>query len=364
MTVENREKIIILAMLIGVVSIVGVNYRRELYHRLKYYTQDKKDINIYEQNRKKFTLKSGDEYKLINSAIKQDYNIFFSGSIVDFDTLIIGKGHKRYLSGFLVITQDSIFIKKITSDKNTISCGHDHNLGLQEDLEINIDRKIDSTFITIISERDTLKITSNFVGMDNPFVKSIGSVINVNEFDFTYGNYLSDVYIFGDSYVNCQTPRRWPYYIYRDGYKFLCDGLPGGRSIDSYDYLSSAFSIQKPKYVIWCLGMNDGNDDKLGANLNWKYYLQRVMNLCDKKNITLILTTVPTVPTIDNTNKNEFVRKSGYRYIDFDKAVSDSKGNWKNRMLSDDGVHPTEIGAKAMVKKFLEDFPEIKTKLN
>ena len=105
--------------------------------------------------------------------------------------------------------------------------------------------------------------------------------------------------------------------------------------------------------------MNDGSD-KFMANLTWKYYVKKLMDLCDKNNITLILATIPTVPTRDNTGKNDFVRNSGYRYIDFDKAVSDGMGNWKKGMLSDDGVHPTESGAEAMSEVFLKDFPEIK----
>ncbi len=62
---------------------------------------------------------------------------------------------------------------------------------------------------------------------------------------------------------------------------------------------------------------------------------------------------------IDNTGKNKFVRESGYRYIDFDEAVSDGIGNWKSGMLSNDGVHPSKAGAKIMADIFLIDFPEI-----
>lgn len=78
------------------------------------------------------------------------------------------------------------------------------------------------------------------------------------------------------------------------------------------------------------------------------------------KKITLILATVPSVPKIDNTGKNKIVRESGYRYIDFDEAVSDGHGNWKAGMLSKDGVHPSKSGAKAMAEQVLIDFPEIR----
>jgi hypothetical protein len=328
-----------------------------LYSALKFYTHQENDFKLFKKKLINFTLKSGEKYKLINSAIKQDYNIFFSGNIVNFDTLIIGKGNKRYLSSYILINRDSIFFNKITSGETTIS--YKHNLSLNNNLSISIDRKVDSTIVTFINEEDTLKITSDFVGMNNPFIRSYGSVIDVNKFEFTCNDYNDNVYIFGDSYVNCNNPNRWPYYLYNNDYKFLCDGLPGGNSIDSYDFISSAFSVHKPKYLIWCLGMNDGSD-RLGISPKWKYYVKKVMDLCSKNNVSLILATIPSVPIVDNTSKNKFIKESGYRYIDFDKAVSDGNGNWIKGMLSNDEVHPSEMGAKKMAEEFLKSFPEIK----
>ena len=313
-------------------------------------------VKILDKKLTDFTLSDGEEYKLINSAIKQDYNIFFSGNIVDFDTLIIGKGSKSYLSSSITITRDSVIFNKIADNKTKKA--YKHHLRLKNNLTISIDRKLNSAIVTIINEKDTFKIKSDFVGMKKPFIRSLGSVINVKEFSFTYNDYNSDIFIFGDSYVNCAPPSRWPYYLYKK-YKFFCDGFPGGTSVDSYDFLRSALSVHKPKYVIWCLGMNDGSDDQ-EINPTWKHYVKEVMALCSRKDITLIFATVPTVPTRNNRGKNRFVRESGYRYIDFDKAVSDGNGNWKKGMLYDDGVHPTEKGAKALAERFLKDFPEIK----
>lgn len=330
--------------------------KEELNDTIKVNSQEETDLKLLKKKRNNFTLKNREEYKLINSAIKQDYNIIFSGNIVEFDTLIIGKGTKKYLSSYITIDRDSIIFSKITSSKTVKS--YKHNLSLKNNISIYIDRKVHSALVTIINEKDTLKITSNFVGMNNPFIRSLGSVIDVQNFEFTCNDYNSDVFIFGDSYVNCDNPKRWPFYLYNKGYNFFCDGLPGGTSIDSYDYLKSALSVNKPKYVIWTLGMND-HSNGLEINYGWNYYVKKIMGLCSKNNISLILATIPSTPTIDNTRKNKFVRESGYKYIDFDKAVSDSNGNWKNEMLSNDGVHPTELGAKALSERLLMDFPSI-----
>ena len=347
----------VLVMLAGVITLTGSGDRGASGHPLNVYPQQKAELKLYEKKRSNFTLHSGDECKLINSAIKQDYQIFFSGRIVDFDTLVIGKGSGKYLSSYLLINQDSIIFYRMTHGKTSRS--FKHHFRLKNNLSISIDRKADSTLVILINEKDTLKITSDFVGMNHPFVRSSGSVIDVDQFEFHCDDYYSDVFVFGDSYVNCGSPQRWPYYLYRKGYQFLCDGLPGGRSGDSYDFLQSAFSVHKPEYVIWCLGMNDGIDQDM-PDPDWKGYVQRVMDVCARNNVTLILATIPTVPSRNHTWKNEFIRKSGYRYIDFDQAVSDGKGNWKTGMLAADGVHPSETGAKAMAEEFLKAFPEMK----
>ena len=59
--------------------------------------------------------------------------------------------------------------------------------------------------------------------------------------------------------------------------------------------------------------------------------------------------------------KNEIIRSSGYRYIDFAKAVNAEAvgSSWYAGMLSTDNVHPTQEGAKALASRFLLDVPEI-----
>ena len=358
MRIKNSQMIVlVLLMLLCITSIAGFENGGKSDYELRFYAQQTTELKLYGKNRNHFTLHSGEECKLINSAIKQDYQIYFSGNIVNFDTLVIGKGSGKYLSGYVLINQDSIIFCRITHGK--IFKSYKHHFSLKNHLSISIDRKADSAIVTMINEKDTLKITSDFVGMNHPFVRSSGSVIDVDQFEFNCADYYSDVYVFGDSYVNCGNPQRWPYYLYHKGFQFFCDGLPGGRSGDSYEFFHSALSVHKPRYVIWCLGMNDKSDQDI-PDPDWKSYVHKVMDDCARNNVTLILATIPTVPSRNHKWKNEFIRKSGYRYIDFDQAVSDGNGNWKTGMLAADGVHPTKTGAKAMAEEFLKDFTEIK----
>jgi lysophospholipase L1-like esterase len=67
------------------------------------------------------------------------------------------------------------------------------------------------------------------------------------------------------------------------------------------------------------------------------------------------------VPNIIHTFKNTYVRESGKRYVDFAKAVNaESAGaSWYTGMLSSDNTHPTALGAKALMRQFLLDVPEV-----
>ena len=357
MKLEFKNKPIrFLTILILAISTSGFIINETRQHHLN--ISPPTEVEIHPQKLSNFTLKEGETYQLVNSSIKQFYTISFKGTIEKFDTLSIGKGSGRYLTSNLTITPDSIISTRVTNV--TSRKAFKHELQLKNDLSIKIDRGLSSSTVTIINESDTLSFSSDFIGMNQPFIHSSGTQIAVDTFEFICEDYYSDVFVFGDSYVNSSSPARWPYYTHAAGYQFLCDGLPGGGSKDGFDFINAAFSIHQPKYAIWCLGMNDKSDEDSIANENWKNYVEKVKDLCAKNNVTLIFSTVPSVEKRNNRGKNDYIRASGYRYIDFDKAVSDGAGNWKEGMLAKDGVHPTEKGAEAMADRFLIDFPEIK----
>lgn len=357
MNLEFKNKPIqFLTLLIAAICTTGFIINETKQHHPFIYPAT--EVEIHPQKLSKFTLKEDESYQLVNSSIKQFYTINFKGTIEKFDTLSIGKGSGRYLTSNLTITPDSIISTRITNVTNRKAIKH--ALQLKNELSIKIERDLSSSTITIINEGDTLSFSSDFIGMNHPFIRSSGTQIKVDTFEFICEDYFSDVFVFGDSYVNSANPARWPYYTHAAGYQFLCDGLPGGRSKDSFDFINAAFSIHQPKYAIWCLGMNDKSDEGRIPNEDWKIYAKKVMDLCAKHNVTLIFSTVPSVEKRNNRGKNDFVRASGYRYIDFDKAVSDGEGKWEEGLLAKDGVHPTEKGAEAMADRFLMDFPEIK----
>jgi hypothetical protein len=171
----------------------------------------------------------------------------------------------------------------------------------------------------------------------------------------------ADTWIFGDSYTSIGDRTKFPQHIINKKYtNFLISGYGGASSVNQYESLSRLIGMCAPKRICWCLGMNDG-DTSTGVNENWNTVLGEVINLCNNKNVELILTTIPNVPNIRHDFKNQIVRESGYRYIDFAKAVNaETVGStWYEGMLSSDNVHPSESGAKVLANRILLDVPEL-----
>ena len=114
-----------------------------------------------------------------------------------------------------------------------------------------------------------------------------------------------------------------------------------------------------PEFAVWCLGMNNG-DKTEDPNEPWLEATKEFLEICKEKGITPILSTIPSTPVVNNEPKNKWVRASGYRYIDFNRAVgADKDVAWYPEMLYKDNVHPALHGAEALYSQVLVDFPEI-----
>ena len=172
-----------------------------------------------------------------------------------------------------------------------------------------------------------------------------------------------DTWVYGDSYLLNRDNTRWPYYlVYKEYTNFLLNGYGGRTSAIALQSLKTDLALNRvPKRIVWTLGMNDKDGDST-PNANWMNVINELISICDTYNIELILSTVPNVPatTTKNTLKNAWVRNSGYRYIDFAKAVSpNGDSTWYAGMLSSDNVHPAQQGAIALYHCAVTAVPEL-----
>lgn len=237
-----------------------------------------------------------------------------------------------------------------------------HGITIQDHINVTVDVLITGIKLTIVSGGQSYSAEYNYAnGSVRPSYSVSGMTISNVDFSWTCKDFKKDMWLFGDSYFS-YGDNRWMYYLVEEGYANNCliDAYPGESSQYSLPSLQSYIDLAKPKDIVWCVGMNDGGDTSSAPSAQWKNAVDAVIAICEEKGINLILATIPTVPSINHEKKNEFVRSSGYQYIDFAKAVgASSSGVWFDGMLATDNVHPTVAGAMALYRQALLDCPQL-----
>lgn len=175
--------------------------------------------------------------------------------------------------------------------------------------------------------------------------------------------------IIGDSYVDGDT------LIGQGGqqYKFACllqsaigmnDFVIAGKggaaeNVSTNEYAVKEIADFAPQYVIIELGANNSDFD------SYETAMEQLVAVVIKNGLVPILLTVPPVnnggrPTF-LAAANAWIRSSGYRYVDLNKAVtSDNDGLvWKTGYVMSDGTHPTVLGHQAIYDAFVRELPEL-----
>lgn len=307
------------------------------------------------------TLVDGEQIKVEQNSIKKNKTLSFHADIDTFSGIRLGHGEGVYGASYIEI--DGAEIRLYNKNTNAeLQVTFNHGLAVSD--FISVFMKVDEeSLITIqlITNAGSYKTEPHLWNGYNgsPFAKSLGSIFRNCELVFDSEDYQKPIFAFGDSYVGLTVEDRWPYYIKEYGYdNWLLNGFPGQNSLSAKAMFDSILQKNTPEIVFWALGMNDGDSDSV--NQNWLSVYNYVKEYCNANNIELILATIPNTPSINNAYKNDIVRSSGYRYVDFNKAVgADKDVNWYSGMLHTDNVHPTVLGAKQLANRALLDIPEL-----
>ncbi len=312
------------------------------------------------------TMSHGDRLTLQQTYIKRNKEFSFSAAVEAFDTLYFRRGTTGYANGYVAIDNTKIEVYVYT---NTPTPAYSVKHGLSITGTLNVTLSVNAQeYLTVHVQNETDSYTADGI----PWVACRGEVI-VESQNSTLKNISAtwsatdlskDIWILGDSYLSTLSNLSWPQHISSAGYDdCLYTGYPGATSGAMIKEWKLLLDYETPQYAVWCLGMNDMDQiDEFNINPSWLTSVKSFIKECEARNITPILTTIPNTPDRNNVYKNEYVRNSGYRYIDFAAAVNATeKGSpWTAGMLSSDLVHTTEKGAAALAAQFLEDFPEIK----
>ncbi len=306
----------------------------------------------------KANMSDGEKLIIEKNSIKNNCVIKFYTKITSFGSVIIGHNDTgTYQESFEIDDTNVYYI--VGNNRTPVA----HNLTIAEYLSVVVEMKNDSSYtITIDTLGGRFERTTNsgFQGTKGD-IFAISNESTLYNVSLTWNaNYQRNKWVFGDSYISMSSNKRWAYYIINAGYNnTLWNGYPGEGASDAYADFITALSHGLPKYVIWCIGMNNG-DTSTAINSTWKKYTELVIDKCQEKGINLILSTTPNTPTVNNVFKNAYVKASGFRYIDFAEAVGAEEVNstWITGCLDTDNVHPTENGARLLYSRALQDFPE------
>lgn len=316
-----------------------------------------------------------DDSLLINAltAIKKNLNLAFFGTVSAFNDLEIGfKGNSTKYDRIIISDLDVVVANVNSANVHT----YQHGLTIENNIAVLIEMKIDETAdVTIMSNGEIWKQNVSWyrmISVVSPYAEvSSSTALTDCIMTMNCADYNKRVFAYGDSYFN-YAPERWIYYANEYGFvdNMLLDAYAGEASAAAVSALAEDIKHGKPKYILWTLGMNDSSDSTSYA-ANWKAGIDAVLEYCEQIHAVPVLATVPTVATNgtvtrNNEKKNEWIRSSGYRYIDFAKAVgAGADGVWYDGMLEPIGsgvterVHPTEKGAKALFMQACVDFPEM-----
>lgn len=288
---------------------------------------------------------------------KKDCVLSLSAKIGAFNSIEYGLGYKT--SRGLQVKVDSTNITYTTINNQRFQ--EPHGLTISDFLRCSVYHQL-KKYVFIIStlsgnyykefNEDELNYAETY---GTPYIYA-DDTTNLTDVKLSRGgsDFKKPIWIFADSYSSFDV-KRWTYHIIQYGFdNFMLCGLAGATSKVMYEQLLLCLKFGTPKYIVWCLGMNDGTE-----KLPYRTYYELVKALCENKGIELILQTIPNIPTADKSTINNIVKTSGLRYIDVADAVgSYDNHNWYDGYL-DDGTHPTELGAKAITSQILSDFPEI-----
>lgn len=296
--------------------------------------------------------------------VRKNEIISFYGDIESLGTLEVGLSNSEdSVVRSAYVTVDKTSVTTCFNYSGEVTEAHGLNIG--ENIVVTLANDGATLTVTVISNGDTYRKTVDYFrfALSNPYCKMYGGAAANCKLSWNAFDIKKRIWMFGDSYFSMTSNSRWMSYLHNDRYadNALISSHAGANSKEAWTSFETLCGYGLPKMVVWCMGMNDGSDS-VGAT-TWYTYRDRLIAFCEENNIVPVFATIPTVPTFNHEEKNAWIRASGYRYIDFAKAVgADSSGVWFDGMLSADGVHPTVKGAKNLYGRFMADFPEITVK--
>ena len=364
---STRQKHILFTVIAGILIIGSLAYHFHSYECMKKTSQIKSARESYQ-----FDLNNDVFIGSQNDQEMGDYQICFYGNIETFSGLVIGKGvNDDVWKEWLQITNEKVSVYDVESQ--TVTSDFSHNLKFKDYIAVNIQARLDGTAKVEVltnggsfSREEVLWTGRNGRLFVDAAVEGEHKTILKNcSLSYYCNGWNKSIWMYGDSYFSLTEKDRWTTYLIENGASnILLSGRSGEGSEESLEAFKTQLQYGNPKTVVWCVGMNDGDDEK-NINPEYKKCLDEVVSICKENEIELILATIPTCSAWCNDYKNEYIKSLDYTVIDFAEAVgSYDVVTWRDKMLEEgeDRIHPTDVGALAMYSKAVATIPELLSK--
>jgi hypothetical protein len=295
------------------------------------------------------------------TAIKDGQNIIFKSDISSFNEITLNFSGGQSVN-YIKIDATNMTVRASSAD----AVAYPHGLTIANELTLLVELIDGTAVISLTSGGVTFKQTviwnQSGGAITESQIVSTGTVCTGAKLMNVYSAVSRKVWYFGDSYAQFNTDTRIPYYLHQYGFdkNVLISAVSGGTSGTSRIAFETLLAHGKPDFAVFATGINNGSDSADAPQQTWLGNVQTFIEDCNENDVVPILCTLPTIPSVNNEKKNEWVRLSGYRYIDYAKAVgADASGQWYTGMLSSDNVHPSALGGNALFTQLITDLPEI-----
>lgn len=326
------------------------------------------------------TVQPGERCELSENFVRTNALLELSVKSKKFQSFSFGQGEKNFMAAWVEVTDKEIVVIDVKLRDKKIVDGYNpqgktvraatpveveripHNLNLKKsgDVEASLEVGIGKALLTVVAGKKTFSKELAWTGGGKPFVKNEGKKPFDASVSFTRKNIGEPIWFFSASYFNPAAKNRWPYYMVEEGYThWYAEHQSGGSSQLMLEVLKNDLKYGTPKTLVWMLMANNKSDKEV-VDPVWMAAVNEVTEICKEKDIELIMTIYPQLKGRDHSKKSDWIRNSGYRYIDWYKAVS-PEGEWLNPdWCGKDGVHPTAAGAKELWKEVKRELRELR----
>ena len=302
---------------------------------------------------------------ITSNNIKKNKTLIVNAKINSFEKITVGHGIDVYGGAYLEVTPSELNVYNYSTQAKLVKTVS-HSLTIANDIYIEVTNSVSKygfhARIKIVSQGKSFVQSGTF---DFPWTGSNGdvfiktgtnTVLSDCKVSWSCSDLSANIHAFGDSYFDYWNPKMADL-GYSD--RFLFDGFGGRTTLQAIAPLNFSLQHGTPKYVLWCLGMND--PDNGVVNSDWLSGFNKVITACKDKGIIPIFATIPNTPKNNNSYKNTHIKSSGYRYVDIAHYVgADEVGSgWHDGLLSPDNVHPTDKGSYIIVQNLIVDLADI-----